>query len=175
MKKMMMFIAALACAVGLQAAQIQWGGAIAADAAQSATLPAGTQAFLLWSDSAISQPASFDGKTGVVSTYTLTAGDSEAWSFSAVYDKPGSDVNGFYAVLVQNGDKCSFYNAGQVTGTTAASSPTDLKLNPGWTGTTALTDGGFVVAHQSGGVPEPTSGLLLLIGGAMLALRRKQK
>jgi len=28
---------------------------------------------------------------------------------------------------------------------------------------------------SSGGVPEPTSGLLLLVGGAMLALRRKQK
>ena len=27
----------------------------------------------------------------------------------------------------------------------------------------------------SGGVPEPTSGLLLLIGGSLLALRRKQK
>ena len=26
-----------------------------------------------------------------------------------------------------------------------------------------------------GGIPEPTSGLLLLVGGAMLALRRKQK
>ena len=174
MKKMMVFIAALACAMGLQAAQIQWGGAIAADAAQSATLPAGTQAFLLWSDSAISQPASFDGKTGLVSTYTLTGNDSDAWAFSATYDKPGADVNGFYAVLVQNGDKYSFFNAGQVTGTTAASAPTDLRVNGDWSGNTALTDGGFVVA-QGGGVPEPTSGLLLLIGGAMLALRRKQK
>ena len=36
-------------------------------------------------------------------------------------------------------------------------------------GSTAYTGGG------SGGVPEPTSGLLLLVGGAMLALRRKQK
>ena len=27
----------------------------------------------------------------------------------------------------------------------------------------------------TGGAPEPTSGLLLLVGGAMLALRRKQK
>ena len=27
----------------------------------------------------------------------------------------------------------------------------------------------------SGGVPEPTSGLLLLVGAGMLALRRKQK
>ena len=31
------------------------------------------------------------------------------------------------------------------------------------------------VTVGGGGVPEPTSGLLLLVGGAMLALRRKQK
>ena len=30
-------------------------------------------------------------------------------------------------------------------------------------------------ARGQGGIPEPTSGLLLLVGGAMLALRRKQK
>lgn len=173
MKKMLMFIAAIACAVGLQAATVQWGGAIQ-NADGSDTLPAGTKAYLLWSDSAISQPAKFDGTTGVVSTYTLTADDSMNWVFSADYTKAG-DVNGFYAVLVQSGDYYSFYNAGQVTGTTAASAPTDLKLNADWQGTATLTSGGFVVAHQSGGVPEPTSGLLLLIGGAMLALRRKQK
>ena len=174
MKKMMMFIAALVCAVGLQAAQVQWGGAIQ-NADGSDTLPAGTQAFLLWSDSAISQPASFDGKTGVVSTYTLTSDDSNGWGFFATYDKPGSDVNGYYAVLVQSGDKYSFYDAGQITGTTPASGPTSIMVNADWQGTATLTSGGFVVAHQSGGVPEPTSGLLLLVGGAMLALRRKQK
>ena len=174
MKKMLMFIAAIASAVGLQAATVQWGGAIQ-NADGSDTLPAGTQAYLLWSDSAISQPAKFDGKTGVVSTYTLTAADSDAWAFSAVYDKSGADVNGFYAVLVQSGDRYSFYDAGQITGTTAASAPTSIMVNPDWQGTATLTSGGFVVAHQSGGVPEPTSGLLLLIGGAMLALRRKQK
>ncbi len=31
------------------------------------------------------------------------------------------------------------------------------------------------IAASSGGIPEPTSGLLLLIGGSLLALRRKQK
>lgn len=30
-------------------------------------------------------------------------------------------------------------------------------------------------AWQGGGVPEPTSGLLLLVGGSLLALRRKRK
>ena len=172
-KMMMMFVATIACAIGLQAATVNWGGAIAT-ADGSDTLPAGTKAYLLWSDAAISQPATFDGTTGVVSTYTLTDGDSDMWSFTANYSKSG-DVNGYYAVLVQSGDNYSFYDAGQITGTTGASAPTDITLNAGWTNDATLTSGGFVVAHQSGGVPEPTSGLLLLIGGAMLALRRKQK
>ena len=34
---------------------------------------------------------------------------------------------------------------------------------------------GGVAGGGSGGVPEPTSGLLLLVGAGMLALRRKQK
>ena len=38
-----------------------------------------------------------------------------------------------------------------------------------------MTKSGTMSASAGGGVPEPTSGLLLLIGGAMLALRRKQK
>ncbi len=39
-----------------------------------------------------------------------------------------------------------------------------------------FTGSGTIVAGGGGGdIPEPTSGLLLLVGGAMLALRRKQK
>ena len=55
------------------------------------------------------------------------------------------------------GDLASKLGGGAATGT-----PTPIS----WSSTTG---GG------SGGVPEPTSGLLLLVGGAMLALRRKQK
>ena len=40
---------------------------------------------------------------------------------------------------------------------------------------TAGTKGTMSAAGGGGDVPEPTSGLLLLVGGAMLALRRKQK
>ena len=40
---------------------------------------------------------------------------------------------------------------------------------------TAFTQSGTMSAGGGGDVPEPTSGLLLLVGGAMLALRRKQK
>ena len=40
---------------------------------------------------------------------------------------------------------------------------------------TGLTSSGWTAVSGGGDIPEPTSGLLLLIGGAMLALRRKQK
>ena len=40
---------------------------------------------------------------------------------------------------------------------------------------TGMTSSGWTAVSGGGDIPEPTSGLLLLIGGAMLALRRKQK
>ena len=39
----------------------------------------------------------------------------------------------------------------------------------------AFTNTGKFTAESSGDIPEPTSGLLLLVGAGMLALRRKQK
>ena len=44
-------------------------------------------------------------------------------------------------------------------------------------GSSTFTQSGTITGGGGGegGVPEPTSGLLLLVGGAMLALRRKQK
>ena len=53
--------------------------------------------------------------------------------------------------------------ASTLGGDAATGTPTPIS----WSSTTG--GGG------SSGVPEPTSGLLLLVGGAMLALRRKQK
>ena len=38
----------------------------------------------------------------------------------------------------------------------------------------AFSSSGWSGGGSSGGVPEPTSGLLLVVGGAMLALRRKR-
>ncbi len=42
-------------------------------------------------------------------------------------------------------------------------------------GTAGVTEGWKPLGDSGGDVPEPTSGLLLLVGGALLALRRKQK
>jgi hypothetical protein len=40
---------------------------------------------------------------------------------------------------------------------------------------TAITASSMTAFSGGGAIPEPTSGLLLLVGAGMLALRRKQK
>ncbi len=179
MKKVMFMLATVVCAAGLQAAVVNWGGAV-----DEAAAVAESTAYLLWSDVAFTGDATkITGDTAdnggtVVSTYTLTSDDATMWSFTASYSKPGSGVDGYYAVIVapKGTTSGSYMDLGQVTGTTGASSPTDLTINAGWEGTDTITASGFNKVTISGGgdIPEPTSGLLLLVGGAMLALRRKR-
>ena len=182
MKKLIIAAAVICTAAITHAASVIWGGAIGTpDGAD--TLPAGTQAALIFSDSAFSGAATTlagwsvgaEANNGgsVVSLYTMDDSDSSNWSFMSTYSKDGS-VDGYYAVLVLNaaGDYASYYDIGSISGTTGASSPTDLGVNMTWTGSEYLTSGGYTVAV--GAVPEPTSGLLLLLGVGALALRRRR-
>jgi hypothetical protein len=178
--KKLMIAAAIVCAAALShGASVYWGGAIATPDC-SDTLPAGTQAALLYSATAFTGAAStLDGWTvgsaadnggSLVQIYSLTGGDSANWAFTGTYSVDGS-VDGYYAVLVLNdaGDHASYYDIGNVSGTTGASAPTEKRVNVDWSGSEYLTSGGYTVA-----VPEPTSGLLLLLGMAGLALKRKR-
>ena len=173
----MIMAVAVAVAAVSQAASIAWGGAISQpDGATE--LAANTMAYLVYSSSAITGGASFDGtnlKNGsdatiasTVSTHTITATEAAGWEFGETYAKSGSDVNGFYAVLISdmNTDpKYSIYTLNEVTGTTATSPTTNLQIS--WADG-YLTSGGYTV---TGSVPEPTSGLLLLLGMARPRLR----
>ena len=180
MKKLMIMAVAVTVAAVSQAASVAWGGAISQPDGET-ELAANTMAYLVYSSSAITGAASFDGtnlKNGtgdtiasMVSTHTITAEEASGWDFMGIYDKTGSDVNGFYAVLISDmntNPKYSIYDAGEITGTTATSSTKSITLD--W-GDGYLTSGGYTV---TGAVPEPTSGLLLLLGMAGLALRRKR-
>ena len=180
--KKLMIAAAIVCAAALShGATVAWGGAVATPDGTD-TLAAGTQAALLYSATAFTGAATevagwtvgsaADNGGSLVQIYTMDGTDEANWEFMNTYSVDGS-VDGYYAVLVLNdaGTFASYYDIGSISGTTGASSPTDKTINMGWTSEDVfLTSGGYTTAV----VPEPTSGLLLLLGMAGLALKRKR-
>ena len=184
MKKLIIAVFAVAIAATVQASSIKWGGGIA-QPNNTDELSANSVAVLLYSSSAMSAATTINGLTvgstannggTVVSTYTITAGDASGWTFTTTYAGTSPDAeNGFYAILIADaGDlsKASYQYMGEVSGQTAVSAPATLYYNLDWSGANGLTAGGYNVAV--GAVPEPTSGLLLLLGMAGLALKRKR-
>ena len=192
MKKLMIAAAIVCAAAASQAASILWGGAAAdptvAPNPYPSPLPEGTQAALLWSATAFTGAATTlegfeigdlaDNGGKIVSTYALTDEDAQVnMNFNGVWDNTGKDVNGYYAILVLNdaGNAASYMDMGSISGTTSTSPQQEVLYNNGWESgdfTDGLAKNGYSV--QVGAVPEPTSGLLLLLGVAGLALKRKR-
>ena len=184
MKKLMCVFAAAVMAVGVQAASVEWSSGVfnGPDGSSSKTGSAYsdvyTAVFSIYADAAgetllasdstsdvnkkglmkgsadIAEPAA-----GVTQTYytklviTDTASGKALESTMGSFTYTGGDLAA--PALIFYGDNAS----GFATGGAPTASPA------GW----ATGSGG------GGDIPEPTSGLLLLVGGAMLALRRKQK
>ena len=181
MKKLMMTLGAVALAATVKAATVAWGGTFSTPDLSS-TLPAGTQFALLWSSTTFTGAATTlsgfavgstaDNGGTIVNVYSITSSQSDGWEFSTAWDDLGKDVNGYYAILTLNdeGTKAAYMDMGSIDGTTATSSTKFLIYNEYWDNPSAsLTTGGYTV-----NVPEPTSGLLLLLGVAGLALKRKR-
>ena len=90
-----------------------------------------------------------------------------------------SGSQNFYALLFNNSsiDSASDYLVvGSFTVNVPGSGAADLSMDvTGRTSSGWSSISGSTPTPGPSGIPEPTSGLLLLVGGAMLALRRKQK
>ena len=192
MKKLMLALGVAACATALQAASIKWGGDICQPDATTA-YASGSVAYLIHGESAAAAAitkvivagtdwSAWTTDTGakVVSSYTLSSLDAETnYHFDALKNITGDADAGYYSVVVVNGSagadgKYGSYNyAGQnslVDPTSGA--VTDLTIGDGWA--SAWLGNGGSTAVQFTAAPEPTSGLLLLLGMAGLALKRKR-
>ena len=162
MKKLMVMAMAIGMAVAAQAALCSWSYYTTDGSAMAGTayLVLGSSAQTTWDSLAAVQLASVDSAA-------LTGGYGESTGDSASFVK--GQVNNAYVVLVNDAE--DKYGVTEVK---------DLKDfvyaendNPP---AYSFYDFADVKATESfGAVPEPTSGLLLLLGVAGLALRRKQK
>ena len=189
MKKIMFTLAAVACAATMQAAQFNWTAKNIYDGWDGGSSKIDGTAYLFLvggevSESAISTAISSAADTSSLGT-TLSGKsiDSQSVSGGLIEGLTGdvsasAPVSLFFVVI--SGDNV-FQSAAISVDEIATIGSTDALFGSqkaasqaaaGWKTVGGGSGGG---GGGSGGVPEPTSGLLLLVGGAMLALRRKQK
>ena len=192
MKKIMCFALA-AVAICAQAAKIDWSIDAKSLKTEAGANMSGETAYLLMFETAAAastyQSNLAEGKVTIAqaqaaaidhatSTYTTTKSAGKIDKRTVTVDSADAGDKAYFAIFVSDGDKfmmgsaspCQFYepgdaNFGDANGVAFVSTQFSTTGATGWN-----TNGG-----SSTDVPEPTSGLLLLIGGAMVALRRKQK
>ena len=177
--KKLLAIAAMATTLVSSASMVDWkySGASADTGASVYLFVGATAPTSFESLDALKNASISTGETIVDSSNPRTGSHSYAATGSAEYDWSAGDK--YYYVLVSS-DNQTFYV--DPTATTVAAGNIYEKGSSG-TGviTTSTSSSSHTYASFGGGgsgggdVPEPTSGLLLLVGGAMLALRRKQK
>ena len=171
MKKLVMMLALALAVVSAKAASVDWtvNGAAAQD---------GYTVYLLatapgdYANVSALAAAAVGSATIVKSGRTYTSGPQQAIGDSVTKDAT------FYYAIVSGADATSF-NYVEASGLAAkVYDPAAQESSPGnFNSISAAQIAAGTKADFGGGgdVPEPTSGLLLLVGGAMLALRRKQK
>jgi len=190
MKKIMFALAAVACAATMQAAQFEWTASQVREGWDDPNNKASGTAYLFLvagdvSASSIASAISSAESTSAlattlqgkaIDTQALTSGSTGGTTAEGIAATAPADL--FFVVI--SGD--NVYQSGISTLTEIATiGSTSLAFGSQKSATSAAaawsTVGGSTppTPPGPGPVPEPTSGLLLLVGGAMLALRRKQK
>ena len=173
MKKIMILVAAIASAIACNAASVAWGSGAVYKATDPTTkigknVTDYTVTVAFFTDSAGTTAAT--GLTGDLSVSTSGNGSK----FTGTVD--GFDgATTYYTQIVittagyeAKSEIVAFTTPG--TGASALDYSDGTGFNGGWTGFSTANAG----AWQPAAVPEPTSGLLMLLGLAGLALKRKR-
>ena len=188
MKKMLMFLAVAVIAGISQAASIKWtasniyagnatdkiaGGAAYLFVADGSLSSADVKTYL-GGDAALADKSSYLSSKSLANTTTTSTG-----TISYTGDVTLADGNyDFFMVVFDSNpitDSSKFFVTDPKTGIAITSVGT-ASVSIGSQKAFSQDASNFATVSGGGGdVPEPTSGLLLLIGGAMMALRRKQK
>ena len=184
MKKLMFMLAAVAMAACTQANSVVWSATINGATASTPTIGTGDYLVYLLDNSKWDTYVT-DGK--MKSDYLTAASyDSAGFNENGTKLETGSQtatgIDGTsidYAIVLVNSGATQYAVLG--TGTSATYDP---ETQSAVTISTVTTTGKRITGQSTGltfspisggGAPEPTSGLLLLVGAGMLALRRKQK
>lgn len=185
MKKLMMLLTVAVATVGVQAATMTWSvlnviGPSGSDA------PVGTVVALYAAGTEYDHAKAVSGELTPAYTSTAVAqGTTGATRIteSGVGSYSAGQTASFYAVVYDASTIAGAQNyiVSDVVSATVPATGSNITVAFGSMKATttanrfknALDNGGW--SSASGGIPEPTSALLLLVGGAMLALRRKQK
>ena len=174
MKKLIMCVAAVLSACALNASTVDWGIVDLFDDNYDSLV--GTITLASADGTVTSGPIAIDGGTADGTFNGVTWGTDpfatgSAWKMTAKVQ----DVNGDYyeqvfdvtlGTIDASDDRA---NVAAFEGMTIQAQ-SDMLPNV----TLDITDMASQGWTKSGGVPEPTSGLLLVLGGAMLALRRRR-
>ena len=176
MKKIVMLFVAVIAAGIVQAASVDWAINLGKDNFANKTY----YIFAASSQSAVDAElaALSDTSAATLDSLALTTGtlNAKAGKASGTALDVGSATGLYMVVLNGTLEDGQTYVTGKAD--ISSISYTPPATSPGVTtfGSSTFTGSGSIVKAGGGGdVPEPTSGLLLLVGGAMLALRRKQK
>ena len=197
MKKLMFMLAAVACAATMQAATYNWAwytSDAATTAFESSPATVVNTAIYLFFDQANtsgtlandSKAATLtmlrtDGKTIEDTGYYASATLNDSGKLTSQAFTTSSAVKTYaYAVIIadgSDGSQWAYFSANKnTTGLETGSGSFAFVISS--TNIKALdetgTGAGWYQIKAGGDVPEPTSGLLLLVGGAVLALRRKR-
>ncbi len=180
MKKMLIAIASIACAIGVEAASVDWGFQQQALDKNNPTDISGYTAYLFAADdwaaaltTGVSASTFDDAVAQSTSPFTVATGGSGAntwtrWSTGTLTWTDDSAASGNYYIVISDGSQ---YAASDMIAATAYASAQEAHTAASWTiaaNKTPLTNASFTA------IPEPTSGLLLLLGMAGLALKRKR-